>query len=286
MLYLRYRENRQRGTVDFPFEFHHVTNRHPDYVMPLHWHTEFELIRVLKGALLLNLDNRDYPLREGYFAMIPSNLPHTAIPDDCEYECIVFDAKFMLGKNEAANQTITQLMEHTIVPQYVYTPEDRVITDSAWALFDSLASRSPGHQMIVMGSLFLIIGTMSAEHKYTLYNSNSDSEYSFRKSLRLQQALTFMENSFQKHLSLEDIANSVHMTPKSFCRFFREMAHQSPIEYLNGYRIDRACYQLLTTNMPITLIAYENGFNDLSYFIKTFRKYKGTTPKKYTRTVG
>ena len=63
------------------------------------------------------------------------------------------------------------------------------------------------------------------------------------------------------------------------------MAHCSPIDYLNSYRIERSCYQLLTTNLSVTEIAFENGFNDLSYFIKTFRKYKGTTPKKYMKTI-
>ena len=47
MHYINYRENRQRGTVDFPIELHHVTSNHPQYHMPIHWHVEYEIIRVL-----------------------------------------------------------------------------------------------------------------------------------------------------------------------------------------------------------------------------------------------
>ena len=61
------------------------------------------------------------------------------------------------------------------------------------------------------------------------------------------------------------------------------MTYRTPIDYLNYYRIERACYQLLTTNHSITEIAYSSGFNDLSYFIKTFKKYKGVTPKNYLK---
>ena len=71
------------------------------------------------------------------------------------------------------------------------------------------------------------------------------------------------------------------MTPKYFCRFFLEMTHRTPIDYLNYQRIEHACYQLVTTDASITDIAYSCGFNDLSYFIKTFKKYKGITPGKY-----
>lgn len=282
MQYLRYHENRRRGTADFPFEFHHVTKTHPDYYMPLHWHTEFELIRVLKGRLRLNVADRSYYLGGGFFAIIPSNLPHSAIPDSCEYECIVFDATILLGKNEESNRFVTMLLEHKIVPQNVFLPNASSIHDAAWQLFDCFSSQSAGYQTVVIGALYLIMGTIMSEKRYSI--SSEKSEYGFRKSIRLQQAMNYMEESFQEHLSLEDIASRIGMTPKSFCRFFKEMAHCSPIDYLNNYRIERASYQMLTTDMNVTQIALENGFNDLSYFIKTFKKYKGITPKKYMQS--
>ena len=69
------------------------------------------------------------------------------------------------------------------------------------------------------------------------------------------------------------------MSPKYFCRFFSEMTHQTPMDYLNRQRIEQSCYELSTTDDSITEIAYRNGFNDLSYFIRTFKKYKGITPE-------
>lgn len=51
MQYINYRENRRRGTADFPLEYYHVTASHPQYVMSFHWHVEFELIRILSGSL-------------------------------------------------------------------------------------------------------------------------------------------------------------------------------------------------------------------------------------------
>ena len=55
------------------------------------------------------------------------------------------------------------------------------------------------------------------------------------------------------------------------------------MDYLTRQRIEQACCQLATTDDSITEIAYRNGFNDLSYFIRTFKKYKGVTPGKYKR---
>ena len=59
------------------------------------------------------------------------------------------------------------------------------------------------------------------------------------------------------------------------------MTRRSPIDYLNYYRIETACLRLSSTEESITDIAYGCGFNDLSYFIKIFKKYKGVSPRKY-----
>lgn len=105
-----------------------------------------------------------------------------------------------------------------------------------------------------------------------------------KRIMQLKLALEFIEASYTSQLTLQEISEAVHMSPKYFCKFFQEMTHRTPIDYLNYYRIERACYQLLTTNQSITDVAYATGFNDLSYFIKTFKKYKGTTPKKYLKS--
>ena len=55
------------------------------------------------------------------------------------------------------------------------------------------------------------------------------------------------------------------------------------MDYLNYQRIEHACYALSTGDAAVTDVAYACGFNDLSYFIKTFRKYKGVTPGQYRR---
>ena len=53
-------EDRLRGTYDFPFEFHHIDETHPRYVMSYHWHVEYEIIRILEGSLTVTLDEKSF----------------------------------------------------------------------------------------------------------------------------------------------------------------------------------------------------------------------------------
>ena len=66
---LRYHESRQRGSLDFPLEYHYLNREHPRYQMPYHWHEEYELLRVLEGTFDLTLDGEPLSLHTGDAAL-------------------------------------------------------------------------------------------------------------------------------------------------------------------------------------------------------------------------
>jgi len=95
--------------------------------------------------------------------------------------------------------------------------------------------------------------------------------------------LDYIDHNYSNKIELNDLARITGMSPKYFCRFFFEMSSRTPIDYVNYYRIERACYELITTNDSITEISLFCGFNDISSFIKTFKKYKGKSPRQYIK---
>ena len=79
------------------------------------------------------------------------------------------------------------------------------------------------------------------------------------------------------------MANVCGMSPKYFCEYFKSMTGYTPVEYLNVSRISKAAKLLLNTDEPVTQIALDCGYNDLSYFIKQFGKHKGMSPGKFRK---
>ncbi len=281
MQYINYRESRQRGTADFPLEYHHVSPSHPQYNMSLHWHVEFEFIRILKGSLKIIIDDQAFFVPSGSFIFIPAGALHEGIPYDCEYECIVFDINMLMNKNDSCCRFIRKIIDHEVEIPYVHNGSYNNFHQSVWTLFDAMSSKKEGYQLSVLGALYQIIGIIFSGNYYN--PAPEQPPRSHRKIVQLKQVLEFIESSYNHQITLQEMAASVNMSPKYFCRFFQDMTHRTPVDYLNYYRIERACYQLLTTDQSITEVAYNSGFNDLSYFIKTFKKYKGTTPKQYLR---
>ncbi len=296
---LGYNESKQRGTFDFPIEFYHIDKNHPQYIMSYHWHVEYEIIRILEGSFYVSLDEREYEAQKGDILILNSGTLHGGTPKDCIYQCIVFDMNMLLKKENVCSVYIKDIMSHkhmireyypsgrrgaAAVPSEGPAPKEEAqeaLRQHLDCLFDTLKERAPGYELIIQGLLYLILGSITINHFYT--RDSLDTQRNHKRIHLLKQVLELMEESYQSILTLEQLSKAAGMSPKYFCRFFHEMTHKSPFEYLNNYRVERAGYQLLATEDSITEIAYACGFNDLSYFIKMFKRYKGITPAKYRK---
>lgn len=101
-----------------------------------------------------------------------------------------------------------------------------------------------------------------------------------QKTVRYQigNAIFLIETKYSKHLSLDEMAASVNMSKRNFCRQFRQLTGTSPLQYLQNFRIERASKLLQDTNLSISQIAVECGFCDGNYFCKQFQKLRHKTP--------
>lgn len=279
MQYLDFNENKQRGTYDFPFEFYHVDEHHPQYVMSYHWHIEYEIIRILEGTFEITMDEKSFLAKKGDIIFIHSGILHSGIPSDCVYECIVFDLNIFLKHNPGCKPYIQNIIDRSALVYHHFTEKQPEVQAILANFFEAMKHQYHGYELTTFGALYHFLGTVFQKHYYLEDIPQTRRDY--KRIMHLKNALEYIEMNYQNQITLEQLAEAAAMSPKYFCRFFYEMTHKTPIDYLNHQRIEHACYQLATTDLSVTDIALNCGFNDLSYFIKTFRRYKGVTPGKY-----
>lgn len=281
MRYSEYNEIKQRGTFDFPIEFYYVDKMHPRYMMSYHWHVEYEIIRVLKGSLTVYLNQKEISAVEGDIIFIRDGILHSAVPKDCIYECVVFDMNMLLKEVFSGAKYIQNIIDHTIIIHDYFPKSDLELNKIIFYLFEVLHSKKTGYELMILGLLYQIFSIIYSNKMYSEDSLNTQKDS--KKIVQLKKIFSLIEESYSSKLTLEDLSKAIGMSAKYFCKFFYEMTHRTPIDYLNYYRIECASHQLITTNLSITDIAYNCGFNDLSYFIKSFKKYKGLTPSKYLK---
>jgi AraC-like DNA-binding protein len=100
---------------------------------------------------------------------------------------------------------------------------------------------------------------------------------------RIHDAMDRIEASCRDPLSLGEVAASVGLSPFHFLRVFRSVTGTTPHQYLIGARLRLAVRMLLDTSRPVTEIAYDVGFQDLSNFVRTFHRAVGCSPGTYRR---
>jgi AraC-like DNA-binding protein len=106
--------------------------------------------------------------------------------------------------------------------------------------------------------------------------------YSVRTDdVRLLPALYYVQQNFRFKVKNEIVSQLCNMSPFRFSRSFRETYGMTFQDYVVRYRILESCRLLKSPNSNVTDVAYAIGFNDASYFSRTFRRYIGMTPSSY-----
>lgn len=102
-----------------------------------------------------------------------------------------------------------------------------------------------------------------------------------RKMGQLRPAIDFMEFNFDRPISLADIARSAHLSVSRLAHLFREQMGITLIDYLTQVRINAAKRYLLKSDMNCTRICFQVGYNNQSYFTRTFKQITGMTPRQF-----
>ena len=100
---------------------------------------------------------------------------------------------------------------------------------------------------------------------------------------RVMAAMSIIESRTTQPLALAELAAEVGLSPFHFLRVFRRATGTTPHRYLVGARLRRAASLLADTSRPVTDIAYDAGFGDLSNFVRTFHREVGCSPGAYRR---
>jgi len=278
--YTDYIEHRKQGTFNFPIAYYHQTPLSPRYYMPYHWHTHYEIMRIVSGSFHLTLDSATTTYHAGDVIFITQGVLHGGEPEDCVYECIVFDLNMLMKDNHACANTIQAIMNGKIrIDTHISEKCDKILP-IVKDLCHVLAEKKPGYEFMTQGYLYTLIGVIIEEK---LYEESVNDTITVQRLNSVKNVLDYISDNYSDSISLGRLARIAGMNPRYFCRYFRSMTGRTPIDYLNYYRVECACEMLSTKNISIKETAISCGFSDESYFVKTFRKYKNTTPKQFTK---
>lgn len=251
-----------------------------------HWHEDLELIQIEKGKMNYQINETKLLLEEGDCLLVNSRQMHYGYScrrQDCQFLCIVFHPS-LFTENAMLRRQFVRPFTGPLAPKYLhftsadpFLPEISRFIQELWRL---RKEGGKGNQLEAVGQIHLFWSRLL---RVPQMNAQDPFEEAHPDLLLLKDMVSFLARSYPEKLTLDDIARSGNVSRSKCCRLFDRYIQQTPITFLNQYRLKASCRLLAYTKENITDIAGSCGFNHPSYYGKLFQEYYGCTPNQYRR---
>ena len=98
-----------------------------------------------------------------------------------------------------------------------------------------------------------------------------------------KEMVSYIQQNFMEKISLKEFGEQFHLSEKYISRYFKEHFHITLSQYITHLRLAHAKQLLQDTDTPVTEIAMQSGYQNVSYFIRSFKKTYGVSPLKYRK---
>jgi len=275
-----------RGTPAFPIEMYdNDIAAFTLHYVPLHWHTEAELVYAPAGGVLLDSGGQTALLAPGWGAFVNAGCLHAmrpAQPGPCETINIVFHPELIAGAPYSvfAQKYVQPLLGSGVgaVPLRPEVPWQASALARLREAYGIYQQAAPGFEFGTRACLSEIWALLCAAHAQTPRRSDPQSG-------RMKQLLSYLQQNYAEPFTLEQLAGSAGICVRTCCRCFRKYAGMTPFQYLNEYRVKAAADLLRSTEDSVTQICFDVGFHDTSYFTRVFRERTGRTPTAFRQAL-
>ena len=281
------RELKSHGDVSFPILVSHESiTSYELNTFSWHWHPEIELTLIEEGEMMYQINGHEMHVQKGDLLFSNCNALHSGHSIDgraCYYWSITFDSKLIYGFENSLIQTkyVDAVVSAKEFSSLLFDGSESWHQDLKELVCEliSLSSDKSDFYEIKIQMQLTKIWLMLLEHRTSF--SLNENALNPKTSARLKTILSFIHENFEKKISLDDIANSVHLCKSECCRFFKKHMQESLFDYLLRYRIEQSIPYLRNPEFSITETALCCGFSDAGYYSRMFKRYTGMSPRDY-----
>jgi AraC-like DNA-binding protein len=141
-------------------------------------------------------------------------------------------------------------------------------------ILDQVSSGMIGYHQVIPGIALQILALVHALSTNRELNSDEDEQ-------AVEKAKFYLRENLESSLDMKELVKELPMSYSKFRKLFKEVTGESPNQYHLNLRLDKARELLNTTNLNVTEVAYNLGFESVFYFSKLFKKKNGVSPKSY-----
>lgn len=249
-----------------PFLFHIDRVTSVSATVP-NYHTNIELLFCIEGKGNVICGSNNYDFSTGDVVVINTNEMHNVISDDyVRYYCLIVDDEFCLSNGIDISRL--HFESHITSKQ---------VCDSYRQVTNAFASREDNKILSIRYNILGLLLLLVNNHSETVSSDYHKNDYVTVK--RIKNVVEYIHSNLDSDICLDKIAQHIGISKYHLSRDFKKFTGNTIFEYINIARCKTAS-ALIAGGMSVSLAAAECGFENLSYFSRTFKKYMGTLPSK------
>ena len=246
-----------------------------------HFHPQYELTYMIQSTGIRYVGDSMHSFERGDLVLVGKNVPHSWKTLDAKNEqvkCVIIQWDDTLFNNWLDKPEFTSIKKMLLKSSYGLS-FDLETSLSLEDSFISINNQSPFERILTFMNILNTLATKAS--KELLAGPSFGKDLSLKESNRVTIVNNFIRDNYQNDPSLTEISNKLSLSREAFCRFFKKTFDKTYSNYVNEYKITIVSKMLIETDLSVSEIGYESGFNNLSFFHRQFNKYQQKSPKLY-----
>ena len=281
------RELEKHGTETFP-----MTVNHDDLWsfegknVPIHWHNDLEINLIREGEAIFQVYQKSYRVRTGEGFLLNRNVPHSCSSPGNEhvrYSTILVRPDFLYGDfgSDVERKCFQPFLQNSAIPCIYLTGFDengKEILQKLNQVEEAFDRKRFCYELKIKGLLCEAFAMILYGHRQEL---TKFVPANLQELERLEKMLNYLNMHFTEVISLQGLADQVHLSREVCCRLFKKMTGKTITGYLEEYRVNKSFSLVQSGQYSMTQITEMVGFSNPSRFASAFRKRFGCNPGEY-----
>ena len=246
-----------------------------------------EIIEVLSGTVKIQIGTEIFEAEGGDFVYVPPMTVYRidAITDTASVRAIVFDSAIIRDNMENFDEDIFYMFDvqsrNKISLFKVGHPVYDILSHYMSESYDEYVCKDVCYKLPIRANIYLM---MTALLRYYCGSKDESDRMIYHNVMRLAPVVAFISEHYCEKIYVEKLADMINVSPDYFTKMFKDSIGKTPIEYINGLRINKAMQMLFETKKSMAEIAEEIGFCNPNYFHKIFKQYINESPLAYRKS--
>lgn len=244
-------------------------------------------LQITGGKVVVSIGTETAEAESGDFLFVPSSMVFRVESYDgpASVRALVFNRSFIEENMDNFDGEINYMFYVQSFSRIVMFRKGHPIHDQLSyymnEAYEEYISRDVCYQMPVKANIYLLISSLL---RYYASSKTEMDRMIYHNVIRLRPVIEYIAEHYAEKTYIETLSDMITVSPDYFTKMFKDSIGTTPIDYINGVRVNHSLRLLTMTDTPVNEIAEMTGFSNPNYFHKIFKSYMTTSPLAYRKT--